>query len=99
MPATAARDGDATGTEPGRYCDLKLDEVLILLSEEGRAEEFNSRYGWGLDVTSPSLARFTTHSYGRRPRLRNRAHVGRDGGTLEAWARRTGVYSWYRRRS
>jgi len=98
MPATAARDGDATGTEPGTYCDLKLDEVLIVLSEEGRAEEFNSRYGWGLDVTSPGLAWFMTHSY-RRRRLRNRNHIGRDGGTLETWARRTGVYSWHRRRS
>ena len=98
MPVSAARDGGVTGTEPGTNCDLKLDEVLPPLSAAGRTEEFNSRHGWGLDVTSPGLARVTTHSH-ERPRLCNRAHIRRDGGTLEAWARRTGVYSWHRRRS
>ena len=98
MLPTAVRDGGATGIEPGMNCDLKLDEVLIPLSDACRAEDFNGRHRRGLDVTSAGLARFTTHSYGR-PRVRNRAHMGGDGAPLDARARRTGVYSWHRRRS
>jgi len=44
--------------------DMKLEVVVIPVSDVDRAKEFYSRLGWRLDKTPPSVVQFTPHASG-----------------------------------
>jgi catechol 2,3-dioxygenase-like lactoylglutathione lyase family enzyme len=44
--------------------DMKLEVVVIPVSDVDRAKEFYGRLGWRLDVTPPSVVQFTPHGSG-----------------------------------
>jgi catechol 2,3-dioxygenase-like lactoylglutathione lyase family enzyme len=41
--------------------DMKLEVVVVPVSDVDRAKEFYGRLGWRLDVTPPSVVQFTPH--------------------------------------
>ena len=53
MSATAIRDDNATGDASVGTVDMKLEVVVIPVSDVGRATEFYKRLGWRQDVTPP----------------------------------------------
>jgi catechol 2,3-dioxygenase-like lactoylglutathione lyase family enzyme len=44
--------------------DVKLEVVVIPVSDVDRSKEFYQRLGWRLDVTPPSVVQFTPHGSG-----------------------------------
>ncbi|MGN9805496.1 VOC family protein [Micromonospora sp. L32] len=50
---------DASGTPNIRDVDLKLEVVVIPVSDVDRAKEFYGRLGWRLDKTPPGIVQFT----------------------------------------
>jgi len=50
--------GAITKVEP---VDMKLEVVVIPVSDVERAKEFYSRLGWRLDATPPGVVQFTPH--------------------------------------
>lgn len=52
---------DAGGTPDIRAVDLKLEVVVIPVSDVDRAKEFYGRLGWRLDQTPPGVIQFTPH--------------------------------------
>jgi predicted enzyme related to lactoylglutathione lyase len=49
---------------------MKLEVVIIPVSDVERAKEFYERLGWRLDVTPPGITRFTPHGSGCSVQLR-----------------------------
>jgi catechol 2,3-dioxygenase-like lactoylglutathione lyase family enzyme len=60
MSTTENRSGDA-GVED---FDMKLEVLVVPVSDVDRAKEFYSRLGWRLDVTPPTVVQFTPHGSG-----------------------------------
>ena len=59
MSTTAVREQDAT-TDPGvGQVDMKLEVVVIPVSDVDRAKEFYRSLGWRLDVTPPGVVQLT----------------------------------------
>ncbi|WP_446212562.1 VOC family protein [Micromonospora sp. IBSANI012] len=50
---------DASGTTSIRNVDMKLEVVVIPVSDVDRAKEFYGRLGWRLDKTPPGIVQFT----------------------------------------
>ena len=64
MSTTDARSNDASGTASVKDLDMKLEVVVISVSDVDRAKEFYGRLGWRLDVTPPGVVQFTPHGSG-----------------------------------
>ena len=58
-PAIEIRSIDATGDASVTKVDMKLEVVIIAVSDVDRAKEFYLRLGWRLDVTPPGVVQFT----------------------------------------
>jgi catechol 2,3-dioxygenase-like lactoylglutathione lyase family enzyme len=64
MSSTDARaDGPSGAANLGKL-DMKLEVVVLPVSDIDRAKEFYARLGWRLDVTPPSVVQFTPHGSG-----------------------------------
>jgi catechol 2,3-dioxygenase-like lactoylglutathione lyase family enzyme len=50
-----------SGTVGVKDVDMKLEVVVIPVSDVDRAKEFYGRLGWRLDVTPPGVVQFTPH--------------------------------------
>jgi catechol 2,3-dioxygenase-like lactoylglutathione lyase family enzyme len=61
MSTTDVRSDDASGTANIQNIDMKVEVVVIPVSDVDRAKEFYGRLGWRLDVTPPSVVQFTPH--------------------------------------
>jgi catechol 2,3-dioxygenase-like lactoylglutathione lyase family enzyme len=63
---TTTEDGtnDAGGTVSVEGIDMKLEVVVIPVSDVDRAKEFYGRLGWRLDATPPGVVQFTPHGSG-----------------------------------
>lgn len=55
---------DTRGAMSLQNVDMKLEVVVIPVSDVDRAKEFYSRLGWRLDKTPPSVVQFTPHGSG-----------------------------------
>ncbi|MFG2057639.1 VOC family protein [Micromonospora sp. NPDC048930] len=55
---------DDTGTTSIQSIDMKLEVVVIPVSDVDRAKEFYGRLGWRLDRTPPGVIQFTPHGSG-----------------------------------
>jgi catechol 2,3-dioxygenase-like lactoylglutathione lyase family enzyme len=64
MSTTDVRSNDASGTAGVETVDMKLEVVVIPVSDVDRAKEFYGRLGWRLDVTPPFVVQFTPHGSG-----------------------------------
>jgi catechol 2,3-dioxygenase-like lactoylglutathione lyase family enzyme len=62
MSTTDVRSDDASGIASVKNVDMKLEVVVIPVSDVDRAKEFYGRLGWRLDVTPPGVVQFTPHS-------------------------------------
>ena len=58
MSTTEVRREEATGTASARKIDMKLEVVVIPVSDPERAAKFYSRLGWRQDVTPPGSGIF-----------------------------------------
>jgi catechol 2,3-dioxygenase-like lactoylglutathione lyase family enzyme len=56
---TENRGGEATGDPSAARPDMKLEVVIIAVSDVDRAKEFYGRLGWRVDVTPSGVAQFT----------------------------------------
>jgi catechol 2,3-dioxygenase-like lactoylglutathione lyase family enzyme len=61
MSTTDVRSDDASGIASVKNVDMKLEVVVIPVSDVDRAKEFYGRVGWRLDVTPPGVVQFTPH--------------------------------------
>jgi len=61
MSTTDIRSNDASGNVSVENLDMKLEVVVIPVSDVDRAKEFYGRLGWRLDRTPPSVVQFTPH--------------------------------------
>ena len=61
MSTTEARSNDATSDASVASVDMKLEVVVIPVSDVDRATEFYGRLGWRQDVTPPGFVQFTPH--------------------------------------
>ncbi|PWR14178.1 glyoxalase [Micromonospora sicca] len=61
MSTTDVRSSDASGTTSIKKVDMKLEVVVIPVSDVDRAKEFYGRLGWRLDQTPPGVIQFTPH--------------------------------------
>jgi catechol 2,3-dioxygenase-like lactoylglutathione lyase family enzyme len=57
-PTIEIRSTDVTNARPAKV-DMKLEVVVIPVSDVDRAKEFYRRLGWRLDVTPPVVVQFT----------------------------------------
>src|SRR5512132_2801139 len=64
MSGTQVRSETAIETPRARTVDMKLEVVVIPVSDVDRAKEFYGRLGWRLDVTPPGVVQFTPHGSG-----------------------------------
>jgi catechol 2,3-dioxygenase-like lactoylglutathione lyase family enzyme len=66
MSTTDVRSSDASGIASVRNVDMKLEVVVIPVSDVDRAKEFYRRLGWREDVTPPGsgVVQFTPHGSG-----------------------------------
>ena len=64
MSTTDARPGGASGMADLTDLDMKLEVVVIPVSDVERAKDFYGRLGWRLDVTPPIVVQFTPHGSG-----------------------------------
>ncbi|MGW3601920.1 VOC family protein [Micromonospora sp. NPDC005161] len=55
---------DASGTSSVENLDLKLEVIVVPVSNVDRAKEFYGRLGWRLDQTPPGVVQFTPHGSG-----------------------------------
>ena len=81
MSTTEVQSREATGDPRARSVDMKLEVVVIPVSDADRAVKFYSSLGWRQDVTPPGLRHLPVHA----PRLRMLRPVGR--GTNDGRAR------------
>ena len=58
-PTIEIRSNDATSDANVAKVDMKLEVVVIPVSDVDRAKEFYARLGWRLDVTPPGVVQFT----------------------------------------
>ncbi|RLP96160.1 VOC family protein [Micromonospora sp. BL4] len=58
-PKDAQRD--ASGTSSVQNLDVKLEVIVIPVSDVDRAKEYYERLGWRLDQTPPGIVQFTPH--------------------------------------
>jgi len=63
MSTTGVRK-DASGSASVTDIDMKIEVVVIPVSDVDRAKEFYGRLGWRLDVTPPTVVQFTPHGSG-----------------------------------
>ena len=61
MSTTEVRSSDATSDAGVARVDMKLEVVVIPVSDVDRAKEFYSRLGWREDLTPPGVVQFTPH--------------------------------------
>jgi catechol 2,3-dioxygenase-like lactoylglutathione lyase family enzyme len=61
VSTTDVRSNDASGIAS---VDMKLEVVVIPVSDVDRAKEFYGRLGWRLDATPPGVVQFTPHGSG-----------------------------------
>jgi catechol 2,3-dioxygenase-like lactoylglutathione lyase family enzyme len=61
---TDVRSTDASGKAGVKSVDMKLEVVVIPVSDIDRAKEFYGRLGWRLDQTPPGVVQFTPHGSG-----------------------------------
>jgi catechol 2,3-dioxygenase-like lactoylglutathione lyase family enzyme len=64
MSTTDVRGNDPSGIASVKNVDMKLEVVVIPVSDVDRAKEFYGRLGWRLDVTPPGVVQFTPHGSG-----------------------------------
>ena len=64
MSTTDVGSNDASGTASVETVDMKLEVVVIPVSDVDRATEFYGRLGWRQDVTPPGVVQFTPHGSG-----------------------------------
>jgi catechol 2,3-dioxygenase-like lactoylglutathione lyase family enzyme len=62
MSTTDVRSDDGGGRV--EHVDMKLEVLVIPVSDVDRAKEFYARLGWRLDVTPPIVVQFTPHGSG-----------------------------------
>jgi catechol 2,3-dioxygenase-like lactoylglutathione lyase family enzyme len=62
MSTTDVRSDDGGGRV--EHVDMKLEVLVIPVSDVDRAKEFYTRLGWRLDVTPPIVVQFTPHGSG-----------------------------------
>ncbi|MBQ0901607.1 VOC family protein [Micromonospora sp. U21] len=55
---------DASGTSSIENLDVKLEVVVVPVSDVDRAKEFYGRLGWRLDQTPPGVVQYTPHGSG-----------------------------------
>ena len=58
-PTIEIRSNDAAGDAKAAKLDMKLEVVVIPVSDVDRAKEFYLKLGWRLDVTPPFVVQFT----------------------------------------
>jgi catechol 2,3-dioxygenase-like lactoylglutathione lyase family enzyme len=58
-PTMEVRSNDTTNDASIAKVDMKLEVVVIPVSDVDRAKEFYKKLGWRLDVTPPSVVQFT----------------------------------------
>ncbi|GIG88592.1 VOC family protein [Plantactinospora endophytica] len=63
MTRTDTRSG-ATATTSVENVDMKLEVVVVPVSDVDRAKEFYGRLGWRLDRTPPGVVQYTPHGSG-----------------------------------
>ncbi|MGQ5260890.1 VOC family protein [Micromonospora sp. ZYX-F-536] len=56
--------GDASGMSSIENLDVKLEVIVVPVSDVDRAKEFYGRLGWRLDQTPPGIVQFTPHGSG-----------------------------------
>ena len=61
MSTTDVRSTDARETLSVGDVDVKVEVIVIPVSDVDRAKEFYGRLGWRLDVTPPTVVQFTPH--------------------------------------
>jgi catechol 2,3-dioxygenase-like lactoylglutathione lyase family enzyme len=61
---TTTEDRSSDPSAGVRDVDMKLEVVVIPVSDVDRAKEFYARLGWRLDVTPPTVVQFTPHGSG-----------------------------------
>ena len=64
MNTTDVRSTDTSGNAGVKNVDMKLEVVVIPVSDVDRAKEFYGRLGWRLDQTPPGVVQFTPHGSG-----------------------------------
>lgn len=64
MNTADVRSDDAGGNADVEDVDMKLEVVVIPVSDADRAKEFYGRLGWRLDKTPPGVVQFTPHGSG-----------------------------------
>jgi catechol 2,3-dioxygenase-like lactoylglutathione lyase family enzyme len=64
MSTTDVRRNDVSGTVSVKDVDMKLEVVVIPVSDVDRARDFYGSLGWRLDVTPPGVVQFTPHGSG-----------------------------------
>jgi catechol 2,3-dioxygenase-like lactoylglutathione lyase family enzyme len=63
-PKYEIRSNDATSDARVASVDMKLEVLVIPVSDVERAKEFYGRLGWRLDQTPPGVVQFTPHGSG-----------------------------------
>jgi catechol 2,3-dioxygenase-like lactoylglutathione lyase family enzyme len=61
---TTTEDRGSGSSASVKNLDMRLEVVVIPVSDVGRAKEFYERLGWRLDVTPPSVVQLTPHGSG-----------------------------------
>src|SRR5258708_36518257 len=82
MSSQQVRSNDATASASVASVDMKLEVVVIPVSDVDRAKEFYSRLGWRLDAdrapgSNFRLFQFTPPGSGSSLQFRHEPHVGR----------------------
>jgi catechol 2,3-dioxygenase-like lactoylglutathione lyase family enzyme len=62
MSTTDVHDRDASDTGQAEAIDMKIEVIVIPVSDVARSREFYGRLGWRLDATPPSVVQFTPPS-------------------------------------
>ncbi|MBF9130526.1 glyoxalase [Plantactinospora sp. S1510] len=62
--STGNARSDASGTTSIENVDMKLEVVIVPVSDADRAKEFYGRLGWRLDQTPPGIVQYTPHGSG-----------------------------------
>ncbi|MBE1488339.1 VOC family protein [Plantactinospora soyae] len=62
--STGNARSDASGTTSVENVDMKLEVVVVPVSDVDRAKEFYGRLGWRLDQTPPGVVQYTPHGSG-----------------------------------
>jgi len=64
MTTTDVRSDDVSGTARVEDVDMKIEVVVVPVSDVDRAKGFYGRLGWRLDVTPPGVVQLTPHGSG-----------------------------------